>query len=314
MNTWISRSSGEGSQPHHVLLAGESITALYLTISLAEADHLANEIHRIAPNLHLDVSLRVVHAIDRLKSGRHRVVLLDQRVSPNDRARLIAYIQREDLTLPIILISGHNEGADACQTSKAGADEPIIRCSGISRELRAVIERALTRNRTGDIRLAPAPLDSEDPLLVPEAPTHEKAVDLAPASEVPASTAPARCQGGGADNRTMPRYEVYIPCNVQWEDDSYDACIRDLSKGGAFVETTAPAPAGSVVGILLKLSSAELRLEATVTHYGWYMTAVRNFDGIGIQFRNLSGRGNDILRGLIARSTKPAPQKTPLER
>ena len=112
----------------------------------------------------------------------------------------------------------------------------------------------------------------------------------------------------------MPRYEVYIPCNVQWEDKLYDACIRDLSKGGAFVETTAPAPAGSMVGILLKLSSAELRLEATVTHYGWYMTAVRNFDGIGVQFQNLNQRANDILRDLLARGTKPAPQKTALER
>ena len=68
------------------------------------------------------------------------------------------------------------------------------------------------------------------------------------------------------------------------------------------METSAPAPAGSVVGILLTVAAAELQLEATVTHYGWYMTAVRNFDGIGVRFQNLSRQADDILRELRSRS------------
>jgi hypothetical protein len=69
-----------------------------------------------------------------------------------------------------------------------------------------------------------------------------------------------------------------------------------------------------VVGILLKVAAAELQLEATVTHYGWYMTAVRNFDGLGVRFKNLSRQAGDVLRELRNRSADPAPPKTPLER
>lgn len=101
---------------------------------------------------------------------------------------------------------------------------------------------------------------------------------------------------------------------MAWEDDQYSGCIHDLSEGGAFVETKAPAPTGSLVAIRLKLSPVELRLEAAVTHHGWYMTAVRNFDGVGVQFRNLTAQARDVLKNLIARSARPAPQKTALER
>jgi len=314
MNTWISNPQRESSIQHSAAFAAETITALYLTVDLAEADHLVYEMHKIAPNLRLDVSPRVLHAIDRLKSGRHHAVLVNHRVSRKDRSQLIAHIHHEKLPLPIIMIFGPNEEDPTYQTLKAGADERIVKGPSFSRELPAVIEKALTRCESRFRRQAPAPLHWEDPTPKPEAPKQEKAADKAPEPPAFASMVSAYRQRGGAEKRSLPRYEVYIPCSVQWEGRSYDACIHDLSKEGAFVETSASAPAGSVVGILLKVAAAELQLEATVTHYGWYMTAVRNFDGLGIQFKNLTRQAGDILRELRNRSAElPAP-KTALER
>ena len=43
-------------------------------------------------------------------------------------------------------------------------------------------------------------------------------------------------------------------------------------------------------------ATEELQLEATVSHYGWYMTAVRNFDGVGIHFMNLSAQAAEVLK------------------
>jgi len=314
MDTWISSPQRESSIQHFVPFGGETITALYLTVDLAEADHLVYEVHKTAPNLRLDISLRVLHAIDRLKSGRHRAVLVDLRVPRKDRSQLIAHIHQEKLPLPIILIFGPNEEDPAYQTLKAGADERIILSPSFSRELPAVIEKALTRNESGATRQAPAPLHWEDPAPQPEPLKQEKTAGKAPEPPAHASTVPAYRHRRGAEKRTSPRYEVYIPCKVQWQNRSCDACIHDLSKEGAFVETSAPVSAGSVVGILLKAAGAELQLEAIVTHYGWYMTAVRNFDGLGVRFKNLSRQASDILSELRNRHADPAPPKTPLER
>jgi hypothetical protein len=252
--------------------------------------------------------------MDRLKSGRHRAVLVDLRVPRKDRSQLIAHIHQEKLSLPIILIFGANEEDPTHLTLKAGADEPIVKGPSFPQELPAVIERALTRYGSGVTRQAPAPLHWEDPTPKPEAPKQEKAAEGAPEPQPNASMVPAYPQRRGAEKRSSLRYEVYIPCSIQWQDRSYDACIHDLSKEGAFVETSAPAPEGSLVGILLRVAVAELQLEATVTHYGWYMTAVRNFDGLGVQFQNLSPQASDILRELRSRSADPALPKTPLER
>jgi CheY-like chemotaxis protein len=271
-------------------------------------------VHKTAPNLCLDISLRILHAIDRLKSGRHHAVLVDLRVPRKDRSQLIAHIHREKLPLPIILIFGPNEEDPAYQTLKAGADERIVKGLSFPQELPAVIEKALTRYESGITRPAPAPLHWEDSTPKLEPLQQEKAAGKAPEPPAHASTVPAYRQRRGAEKRTSLRHEVYIPCSVQWQNRSFDACIHDLSKEGAFVETSAPAPAGSLVGILLRVAVAELQLEATVTHYGWYMTAVRNFDGLGVQFQNLSPQATDILRELRSRSADPPPPKTPLER
>jgi CheY-like chemotaxis protein len=314
MNTWISGPQRESSIQHSPPFASETITALYLTVDLAEADYLVYEVHKIAPKLRLDISLRVLHAIDRLRSGRHHAVLVDLRVPRKDRSQLIAHIHKEKLPLPIILIFGRNEEDPAYQALKAGAHERIVKGPSFPEELPAVIEKALTRHQSGVTRQAPAPLHWEDPTPKPDPLKQEKAAGKAPEPPAHASTVPAHRQRSGAEKRISPRYEVYIPCSVQWQNHSYDACIHDLSTEGAFVETAAPAPADSLVGVLLKVAAAELQLEATVTHYGWYMTAVRNFDGIGIRFKNLSRQADDILRELRSRSVDPAPPKAPLER
>jgi len=313
MNTWLPNPLRESSIVHSDSSAGEPIITLYLTVDLAAADRLVYEMHRVAPNLRLDVSPRVPHAIDRLKSRRHRAVLVDHGVSRKDRSRLIAHIRKEKLQLPVILIFGDDEDDPTYQTLKAGADERIVKSPSFARDLPAVIEKALARYESDDRRPSPAPLYWEDSVAEPAEPKKEIAAGRTGPPGSP-SAAPTRRPAVASGRRSSPRYEVYIPCRVLWEESSYDGCIHDLSREGAFVETPARAPAGSVVRILLTVAAAELQLEATVSHYGWYMTAVRNFDGIGVRFQNLSQQADDTLEELRTRSSAPAPPKTPLER
>ena len=313
MNTWIPNPFRESGNIHSALPAGEPIVTLYLTVDLAAADRLVYEMHRIAPNLRLDISPRLLHAIDRLKSGRHHAVLVDHGVSRKDLSQLITHLRQEKLPLPVILIFGAHEDDPADQTLKAGADERIVRSPSFAQDLPAVIEKALARFKSDARQPSPAPWYWEEPIPKPAEPKKEKAARETALPATP-SAAPTHRQPMASARRSSPRYEVYIPCRVLWEEGSYDGCIHDLSKEGAFVETLAPAPAGAVVGILLTVAAAELQLEATVSHYGWYMTAVRNFDGIGIRFQNLSRQADDILKELHARSSAPAPPKTPLAR
>jgi len=313
MSTWISDTNRESSIIHAAWLAGNPITILYLTVDLAEADHLVYEVHKVAPNLRLDVSLRVLHAIDRLRPGRHHAVLVDHRVSRRDRSRLIAHIHQEKLPLPIILMFDAAEEDATIQTLKAGADERIVKGPSFARDLPAVIEKALARYESDAAGKSPAPLHWEDPIpKAPESVETQTAAKREPAAADTVVTSHRRLAGGG--KRALPRYEVYIPCRVLWQEHSFDGCIHDLSDEGAFVETPAPTPAGSQIGILLTTATEELQLEATVSHYGWYMTAVRNFDGIGIHFENLSAPAAEVLKELRGRSAAPAPPKTTLER
>jgi hypothetical protein len=115
-----------------------------------------------------------------------------------------------------------------------------------------------------------------------------------------------------ANNRISPRYEVYVPCRIRWHKTYYDACIHDLSREGAFIETPAPPPDGSRIVICLKAVSAEVEVDATVIHRGWYMTAVRNFDGFGIRFRDLDQPAGDLLKEILRRSSVTAAAKITL--
>jgi DNA-binding NarL/FixJ family response regulator len=314
MNTWVSNPHRESSIPQSSPLAAGPVTALYLTVDLAEADYLVYEIHKIAPNLRLDVSPRILHALDRLKSGRHDVVLVHHRVARKDRGQLISHIREQKLPLPIILIFAPHEADPTYQMLKAGADERIVKGPTFVNELPTVIEKALARYESGiKSRVTPPPLWEEfNPN--PAAPGKKQTEEGATKPPAAAAPAPGRRQRKGAEKRTSPRYEVHLPCRVQWQEASYDSCIHDLSEEGAFVETRAPAPAGTIITILLKMTSIEVPVKATVTHYGWYMTAERNFDGLGVQFGNVTREAGDLIKELINMSSATPAPKTALER
>ena len=65
--------------------------------------------------------------------------------------------------------------------------------------------------------------------------------------------------------------------------------------------------------ICFTMDKTDLRLQAEVAHCGWYMTAIRNFNGFGVRFDGLSDETKEMFRKLGSVSLEPAVGKTTLE-
>lgn len=73
-----------------------------------------------------------------------------------------------------------------------------------------------------------------------------------------------------------------------------EATCRDISLGGAFIETASPAPFGSTVTIYMRLPGIdqEVAVKSTVR---WTKT-----DGMGVQFGVMGARETHALMRLLA--------------
>jgi CheY-like chemotaxis protein len=292
---------------------GTPLSVLFLTSDLFEADYLAYELRGIAPNLRLDVSPRIRHAFDRLKSGDYDAVLVDQCISRSDRLELIAHIRHQKLPLPTIFILGADEQDSTNQMLRAGADECIVKGPNFINELPLIIQQALLCYQSGVRRGAMKSLPTEMAQPPIEEPRQEPAARTPALSAIVATSVLPGRQPTVSDRRGSPRREVFIPCRLAWQENSYDACIRDLSEGGAFLETSAPVPVDAKVVIFLFTANAEVRFEAVVTHCGRYLNAVRNFHGFGVRLCNLISEASKVLKELRSRSSEPARPKAALE-
>jgi type IV pilus assembly protein PilZ len=98
-----------------------------------------------------------------------------------------------------------------------------------------------------------------------------------------------------AEKRQHPRQSVQLPVAFQREGGPrIDGLSRDMSIGGMFVETSAPAPFGSTVQIFMTLPGLkqEFTVKATVR---W-----TEQDGMGVQFGLMGVRETHALTRLIA--------------
>ncbi|MBK8256496.1 MAG: PilZ domain-containing protein [Polyangiaceae bacterium] len=88
------------------------------------------------------------------------------------------------------------------------------------------------------------------------------------------------------ENRQHPRKSIDLPAGFQREGgERVAASCRDISLGGAFLETAEPAPYGSTVKVFLMLPGLreEAALAATVR---W----VKKGEGMGVQFGVMGAR------------------------
>jgi CheY-like chemotaxis protein len=295
------------SNLHATAFAGTSISVLFLTVDLREADHLVFQMRKIAPNLYLDISPNAQHTIRHL--GHHNVVLIDQRIPEADRAQLITHIRQQGLNVPILLLFGADAADPMRQVLKAGADDSIMRSRNFASELPQALEQALVRfqSKASSRRHSPFFQYAGDRIKDDPKP------DEGPLGADPELMASGRRREKNSDRRSSARYEVNLPCFIEWRGVRYDAMFHDISMTGAFLESTAPAPTGSKILIHLDRAGHHVEFEATITHHGWYLTEFQNFDGFGVQFSNPTKATEAYLNSLYEENPQPAAPKAVLE-
>ncbi|MEZ4294526.1 MAG: PilZ domain-containing protein [Polyangiaceae bacterium] len=98
------------------------------------------------------------------------------------------------------------------------------------------------------------------------------------------------------ENRQHPRRSIELPAAFQFEGgDRVPASLRDVSLGGVFLETEAPAPYGARIVIHVKLPGLkdESTIQATVR---W----VKKGSGMGVQFGVMGARETHALLSLLS--------------
>jgi uncharacterized protein (TIGR02266 family) len=99
--------------------------------------------------------------------------------------------------------------------------------------------------------------------------------------------------------RGLPRISLYTPVTLRCEDGRVDGRIRNLSRGGLFIETDCEAPLDSELEILFRLPETEHEVHAHVTVV-WQRTLEEGeAPGLGARFldldRTLAGQLDDYV-------------------
>jgi len=100
------------------------------------------------------------------------------------------------------------------------------------------------------------------------------------------------------ENRRSPRTEVSKGIWVSWQTAGANAGnvsrVRDLSIGGVFVSTEAPAPVGTAVKLLFALPEGEVRVEGIVRY-------ADSKKGMGVEFTRMGTGDRARFRELLRR-------------
>lgn len=113
------------------------------------------------------------------------------------------------------------------------------------------------------------------------------------------------------DNRHSRRWSVDKPCRVELEQQSFLGRLRDISGGGAFVESSVLPPDAADVYLTFPVGphGDVLRLEAVVRHRGRFLSGDRNFLGFGAEFQSPSTAYRARLLRLIQTSGNLDPDR-----
>ena len=95
------------------------------------------------------------------------------------------------------------------------------------------------------------------------------------------------------EHRKHPRAPIASPVSFQLGDGPrVDARCVDLSLGGMFIETEAPAPYGTALKIYVRFPGCDAEIEAIVR---WAKPS-----GMGVQFGRMGARETHALTELLA--------------
>lgn len=126
---------------------------------------------------------------------------------------------------------------------------------------------------------------------------------------------PNESGGDEADERRLAqRWRVRFRCHFQVAGEVYEGHIIDISLGGAFIESEDTPTADSGIRIQIQLGGRSLVINGIVRHSGWFLMEMRNVNGFGVEFENLSFAANAFVRKVLSHVSHPAASKTSLER
>ncbi len=94
------------------------------------------------------------------------------------------------------------------------------------------------------------------------------------------------------EKRTARRFNY--TCEIQWQDEGVFSIgrIRNLSTGGAFIQTLNPPAEGSIINLRFMLGSFQVETLGRVVRQ-------LQLQGMGVQFLDLSPAGREAIAGLL---------------
>lgn len=121
------------------------ISVLYAEDDAADADLTRAHLARHAPDFNLEIVQRAADFLERARSERHSVLLLDQRLPDMDGIDVLKVLIRENITTPVVLVTGAGDGELATAALRLRADHYIAKRPGyletLPAQLRTVVER-----------------------------------------------------------------------------------------------------------------------------------------------------------------------------
>jgi DNA-binding response OmpR family regulator len=98
----------------------------------------------------------------------------------------------------------------------------------------------------------------------------------------------------GRDLRMFPRFNCMVAVDYDINDWSYQNFVRNISLGGAYIETQDPISVGEI--IQMNFSSANLRNHLTVNG----KVVRRDANGFGVQFEDLDLKQIEMVKSLMS--------------
>ena len=108
--------------------------------------------------------------------------------------------------------------------------------------------------------------------------------------------------------RGLPRVDTNVPVTVTTGDRELSGIVRNLSRGGAFIETEIPLVRSDEVGLRLELSDPQVTLSASA-EVVWCRTryeSVDTIDGAGLRFVEIDGASARTIDDFVYERTPSA--------
>lgn len=103
--------------------------------------------------------------------------------------------------------------------------------------------------------------------------------------------------------RNQPRFvnSTRVRVRARDRDDLRELWMRDISKGGLFVETRMPPPSGTTLEVELETPAGRVVLKGTVVHVltEEMATTFGGDPGVGVQFSDLDPRTRDAIQAYV---------------